>query len=72
MVDRKFVDFRLSQTPEKFREYGELYGLEPDQIYWGYAKNRELAQSISADPDDICWKFRQEYPATADKRTTWL
>ncbi len=55
------------KTPEKFREYGELYGLEPDQIYWAYAKNRELAQSISADPDDICWKFRQEYPATAEE-----
>ena len=53
--------------PEAFLEYAELHDLEPDQTYWAYAKNRELAQSIGADSDAICWKFLQEYPATAEE-----
>ena len=53
--------------PRAFTEYGDLHGLEPDQVYWAYAKNRELAQSVSADFDKLCWKFLQEYPATAEE-----
>ena len=53
------------KTPGAFQEYADLYELEPDQLYWAYTKNRELAQSIGADADKICWEFRQEYPATA-------
>ena len=26
-----------------------------------------MAQSIGGDSDEICWKFRQEYPATAEE-----
>ncbi len=55
------------QLPAAFIEYGELHGLDPNQLYWAFVKNRELAQSIGADSDDICWKFRQEYPATAEE-----
>jgi hypothetical protein len=51
--------------PEDFAEYAELHGLDRDQLYWAYAKNREIAQSISGDPDKICWKFKREYPADA-------
>ncbi len=53
------------RPPEEFAEYGELHELAPGQLYWAYLKNRELAQSVSADSEAICWKFRQEYPATA-------
>ncbi len=55
------------EVPEAFREYGELYEIEPGQLYWAYTKNRELAQSIGASDDRLCWKFRQEYPATAEE-----
>ncbi len=53
--------------PPEFIEYGETHNLTPDQTYWAFNKNRDLAQSIGADPDKICWKFRQEYPATAEE-----
>ncbi len=53
--------------PPEFIEYGETYNLKPDQLYWAFSKNRDLAQSIGADSDKICWKFRQEYPATAEE-----
>ena len=55
------------KPPENFRKYAELHDLEWAQLYWAFIKNRELAQSIGADSDDICWKFRQEYPATAEE-----
>ena len=51
--------------PGEFAEYGELHGLDREQLYWAFAKNREIAQSISADPDKTIWKFKREYPATA-------
>ena len=53
------------KAPQEVQEYGEIYELEPDQLYWAFTKNRELAQSISADPENICWKLRQEYPASS-------
>lgn len=53
--------------PEEFKEYGRLYGLSKDQVYWAYNKNRELAVSMSSPVDELCWKFRQEYPANADE-----
>ncbi|KKL50373.1 hypothetical protein LCGC14_2306120, partial [marine sediment metagenome] len=34
-------------------------------IHWAWRKNGELAQACNASPDEICWLFRQEYPATA-------
>lgn len=55
------------QPPPEFIEYRDLYDLSADRLYWAYAKNRTLAQSIREDPDLICWKFRQEYPANAEE-----
>ncbi len=55
------------QPPAAIREYGDVHELDDDQLYWAYIKNRDLAQATSADADKICWKFRQEYPATADE-----
>jgi hypothetical protein len=37
------------------------------QLYWAWLKNRDLAVTISGTPDRVCWKFRQEYPATASE-----
>ncbi len=43
------------------------YGLTWEQLYWAWVKNREMANSISASPDEPCWKFKQEYPANFDE-----
>lgn len=51
--------------PETFAEYGALYNLTPAQLYWAYCKNREAAIVAGGSPDEINWKFRQEYPANA-------
>lgn len=50
--------------PEAFSEYQQLHGLSDDQLYWAYIKNGELARSLGLDDDELCWLFRQEYPAT--------
>jgi hypothetical protein len=55
------------QPPLAFAEYAETHGLKPDRCYWAFAKNRDLAQATGGDSDEICWKFRQEYPATAEE-----
>ena len=55
------------QPPPAFAEYQELHGLTDPQVYWAWRKNQELAVAIGADPSEICWKFRQEYPATAQE-----
>mgnify|MGYP006404828311 FL=1 len=54
-------------APEAFREYQALHGLTDEQTYWAYAKNRQFAQALSQESDDLSWKFRQEYPATAEE-----
>ncbi len=51
--------------PPAFLAYEALHGLERRQTYWAYAKNRELAVALAAEPEALCWKFHQEYPATA-------
>ncbi|MCH7928913.1 MAG: hypothetical protein IIA01_00210 [Proteobacteria bacterium] len=55
------------RPPTEFRKYGDMLDLGADQLYWAYLKNRELAHATSADADELCWKFRQEYPATAEE-----
>lgn len=51
----------------EFAEYGALHGIAPDQLYWATLKNTGMAVSLNLDPGLICWKFRQEYPATAEE-----
>ena len=53
--------------PEEFRDYAEAHKLAPAQLYWAWLKNRDLAVTIGGQPERICWKFRQEYPATASE-----
>ena len=55
------------QPPMDFQQYAETHNLTSGQLYWAYSKNRDLAQSIGAPDDRVCWKFRQEYPATAEE-----
>ena len=54
-------------VPEEFRDYAEAHKLNPAQLYWAWLKNRDLAVTIGGQPERICWKFRQEYPATASE-----
>lgn len=54
-------------APEAFRAYAEAYKLTPGQTYWAYRKNRDLCVLAGSDPTEICWMFRQEYPANADE-----
>ncbi len=52
-------------APDAFAEYAEPHHLAPDQIYWAWAKNAEIAGAAGVGTDTPCWRFRQEYPADA-------
>jgi hypothetical protein len=53
--------------PEEFLEYGQLYELDWEQIYWIYLKNRESAFAAGLPDDKFTPKSKQEYPANADE-----
>lgn len=55
------------QPPKAWAEYQRLHGINDAQLYWAYKKNRGMATAISASADEPCWKFKQEYPATAQE-----
>ncbi len=55
------------EPPLGFTEYIELHELSAEQAYWAVETNATLALAIRAPLDEICWKFRQEYPATAEE-----
>lgn len=55
------------QPSPAWKNYAESYDLEPDQVYWAWRKNRELAQAAGGTTDAPCWQFAQEYPANADE-----
>lgn len=48
-------------------EYALMHKLTWEQLYWAYSKNRDMATAISEPDDTPCWKFQQEYPATAQE-----
>lgn len=53
--------------PGKWLEYGALLGLAPDQLYWAFVKNRDMATATGQSEDEPCWKFKQEYPSTSEE-----
>ena len=53
--------------PPAFADYEAVYQLGRAQTYWAWAKNRELAVLAGGNADEICWQFKQEYPANADE-----
>ena len=55
------------RCPAAFEEYARSYSLTPAQVYWAWRKNRDLAVAAGGGPDELNWKFRQEYPANADE-----
>lgn len=52
------------QIPEAWAEYAQNHKLDAGQIYWATKKNGDLAIADSLPVDQICWRFRQEYPGT--------
>jgi len=55
------------QAPAAIGEYATLHRLSTTQAYWCWRKNAELARACGGQADEICWMFRQEYPATAEE-----
>ncbi len=47
-----------------FRDYAALHRLDAPQTYWAERKNAELAAADGLPVDELCWRFRREYPAT--------
>lgn len=50
-----------------WRDYATAYQLSAEQLYWAWAKNRELAVIAGGSTDEPCWQFKQEYPSNADE-----
>lgn len=55
------------RPPRAFEEYAALHRLTPAQVHWAWAKNTELAAAGGEAGDSLTWRFRQEYPATAQE-----
>lgn len=53
-------------TPQ-WRDYGRAHKLTYGQVYWAFEKNRSMAVLTGNSLDEPCWKFKQEYPATASE-----
>ncbi|MEQ8356723.1 MAG: hypothetical protein RH942_14365 [Kiloniellaceae bacterium] len=55
------------RPPPAFTGYAALHRLTAAQSHWAWAKNAELAAAGGEAGDEITWRFRQEYPATAQE-----
>jgi hypothetical protein len=55
------------QPDGEWWDYGKAHKLPIEKLYWAYCKNRDMASAISEPADRPCWKFKQEYPATAQE-----
>lgn len=55
------------EPSEEWHEYGAVNGLDWEQLYWAYLKNRTLAAAKSLDPDKPCPDYMQEFPANAEE-----
>lgn len=58
---------KRNKDTQSWDEYARSHKLTWEQLYWAYCKNKDMATAISEPDDTPCWKFRQEYPATADE-----
>ena len=55
------------RPPKAFEEYMVLYGLDMEQLYWAWDKNRSMAMLDGLGSDEFCIGFKREYPATDDE-----
>lgn len=53
--------------PQAFQEYMVLHGIDIDQLYWAWDKNRSMAMLDGLGSDEFCVGFKREYPATDDE-----
>lgn len=53
------------QAPKAWLVYQEQHGISDRQLYWAFQKNQGMATAIGQSDAEPCWKFKQEYPATA-------
>ena len=49
--------------PEAFREMGDRYGLDREQLFWAWRTNAAFAALEKTSPDEITWLFKREYPS---------
>lgn len=55
------------RPPQAFEEYMALYGLDLEQLYWAWDKNRAMAMLDGLGSDEFCVGFKREYPATDEE-----
>ena len=53
--------------PGAWHAYQTTHKLTIEQVYWAFKKNADMASALGEPDDKPCWKFMQEYPATADE-----
>ncbi|MCP5116925.1 MAG: hypothetical protein GY953_39365 [bacterium] len=54
-------------APSVFREYAQVHDLTEAQTYWAWRENSDLASAENLPTHELCWRFKQEYPATAEE-----
>jgi hypothetical protein len=57
------ADWRCSPA---WIDYADLHGLDEEQTFWAWGKNREMIASAGGDANEPSPKFHQEYPATPE------
>ena len=55
------------QMGDHIREMAERLKLTPERAYWAEQENTDMAIEDGEPVDEICWRFRQEYPSTIDE-----
>jgi hypothetical protein len=53
--------------PGEWELYQHNNSLTREQLYWAFCKNRDMASALGEPDDKPCWKFMQEFPASADE-----
>lgn len=54
-------------APSSFKVYQAAHGLTDAQLYWAWAKNRDMASFRGLSSDELCPAFKREYPATDEE-----
>jgi hypothetical protein len=52
---------------EHWLDYEAVHQITRGQTYWAWCKNRDLVALEGGSTAEIGWKFKQEYPSTADE-----
>lgn len=66
-IHEEYVAEPVHGLSQEWLDYQAAHDLTDEQLGWAWAKSRSMGSIAGGDPDKIWWKFRQEYPATADE-----